>query len=128
MSRELLTIQTGKDRARASDLCWEVPAGTRILFIEPKRSIPQNDRLWLILGEISKQLLWHREYRSEDDWKDYFMHALKGGKWMPDEDGGMVPVGRSSSKLGKTEFSDLMTLIEAFCARHNVKLPWDVAA
>lgn len=128
MSRHLFTLSTSEDRERAMTWIKLAPEGMRMLLIEPKRSIPQNHRLWLILGAISKQLLWHGEYRSEDEWKDFFMHALNGGKWMPGEDGGMVPVGRSTSKLGKSEFSDLMALIEAFCARHNVNLPWDVAA
>lgn len=52
------------------------------------------------------------------------MHAYRGEKWMPFEDGGMVPIGRSTSDLGKDEFGDLMALVEAFCARQNIGLPW----
>jgi len=41
---------------------------------------------------------------------------------MPDEDGGQVPIGRSSSALTKSEMSLLMELIAAFAARHGVRL------
>lgn len=61
-------------------------------------------------------------------WKDYFMHMYQGAVWMPHEDGGMVPVGRSTSRLSKVEHSELTALIEAFAARHNVDLKEPVEA
>ncbi len=125
MSRALLTLNGKVERDRAIAWIQKAPTGTRVTFQAEKRSLPQNDRLWLCLTEISRQLLWHGQKYTTGEWKDYFMHAYRGEKWMPFEDGGMVPIGRATSDLAKHEFGELMTLMEAFCARQNVKLPWD---
>lgn len=125
MSRYLLTIRTEKDRAKASDWLARLPLGWRVEFKETKRSVPQNDRMWAMLTEISTQLVWHGQRYSPEDWKDYFMHALNGGRFMPSEDGGMIPIGRSTSKLGKQEHSLLTEIMEAFAERHGVILKAD---
>jgi NinB protein len=123
MGRAMVLLKSDDDKARAIDWCRRAPAGTRIEFRGPRRSTPQNDRLWLMLDTVSK-LEWHGQRYTPEEWKDYFMHAYRGEKWMPAEDGGMVPIGRSTSQLAKDEFGELMELIEAFCARQNIKLPW----
>ena len=125
MSRALIVLNSTADRDRAISWCKQAPPGARITFQDGKRSVPQNDRLWLILDRVSKQLLWHGQHYSDAEWKDYFMHAFRGEKWMPAEDGGMVPIGRATSQLSKDEFGEFMALIEAFCARQGVGLPWE---
>jgi hypothetical protein len=124
MGRALVTLYHKHDIERAMRWVANAPKGTRLEFKAPKRTIPQNARLWLMLTAISR-LDWHGHRYSPEAWKDYFMHALSGSRWMPGEDGGMVPIGRSTSNLSVDEFGDLMTLIEAFCARQGVALPWD---
>lgn len=124
MSRALLILATDESRRKAAAWATNAPQGTRVEFRGPKRSTPQNDRLWLLLTRVSKHLIWHGQKYSEEEWKDYFLHAYRGEKWMPAEDGGMVPVGRSTSNLSRADFSEFMTLIEAFCARQEISLPW----
>lgn len=123
MTRQIVTLISKADRARAWDRINGAAIGTRLEFKDPRRSIPQNDRMWLILTAVSK-LDWHGQRYTPEEWKDYFTHAYRGEKWMPAEDGGMVPVGRSTSDLSVTEFGELMELMESFCARHNINLPW----
>jgi hypothetical protein len=125
MSRYLLTIRTEKDRAKAAAWLAKLPFGWRVEFKETKRSIPQNDRMWALLTEVSTQLVWHGQRYSPEDWKDYFMHAMNGGRFMQSEDGGMIPIGRSTSKLGKQEHTLLQEIIEGFAARNGVKLRED---
>jgi len=124
MSRYALTLWNETDRERARKYVAAAPAGMRLEFRDKARSTDQNSRMWKILELVSK-LNWHGQRYTQEEWKDYFMHAYRGEKWMPFEDGGMIPIGRSTSKLSKTEFSELMALMEAFCARQNIKLPWD---
>lgn len=124
MTRAMLSLSNVETRKRATAWIAKAPIGTRVEFSAPRRSAPQNSRLWLILGEISRQLMWHGQKYDPAEWKDFFMHVYRGEKWMPAEDGGMIPIGRSTSKLGKHEFGELMELIEAFCARQNIGLPW----
>lgn len=124
MSRHTLHIWSEADRKRARQYVEQAPPGTRLEFKAVKRSLPQNDRLWSLLTEVSRQLVWRDQKYTPEEWKDYFMHAYRGEKWMPFEDGGMVPIGRATSQLSKHEFGELMELIEAFCARQNISLPW----
>lgn len=122
MSRYLLTISNERDRAKAAEWLARLPFGWRVQFLETKRTLPQNDRMWAMLTDISTQLVWHGQRYSPDDWKDHFMHVLNGGRWMPAEDGGMIPIGRSTSKLGKQEHTLLQDIIEGFAERHGVIL------
>lgn len=128
MSRATIIIHTQADRNKAASWARQAPAGTRVDFVESKRSIPQNDRMWALLTAVADQLLWHGQKYDTAAWKDYFMHAYRGEKWMPAEDGGMVPIGRSTSKLTKEEHSELTALIEAFCARQGVDIREEEAA
>lgn len=123
MSRHIVTLYSDTDRAKAASCITSALAGTRLEFKGPARSLPQNERMWLILTAISK-IEWRGQRYTPEEWKDYMMHAYRGEKWMPAEDGGMVPIGRSTSDLSKEEFGELMTLMEAFCARQNINLPW----
>ncbi len=75
-----------------------------------------------MLTRVSEQLLWHGQKYTTEELKDYIFHALRGEKWMPFEEGGMIPIGRSTSALTMDEHSELTTLIEAFATRQGVVL------
>ncbi len=128
MSRATIILNGSVERQRACTWVMKAPAGTRFELKESKRTIPQNDRMWAMLTEVARTVDWHGQRYSADDWKDYFMHALKRMRWMPDEDGGMVPIGMRSSDLGVSEMGDLMELIVEFGARHGVRFQEPVAA
>tara|TARA_R110002111_G_scaffold170741_3_gene236437 strand:+ start:288 stop:668 length:381 start_codon:yes stop_codon:yes gene_type:complete len=121
MSRYQFTIRNSNRESLARKL-MSLPNGWRVEFKETKRTIPQNDRMWVFLTAVSTQLTWHGQRYTPEEWKDYFMHTLSGGRFMPAEDGGMVPIGRSTSKLGKQEHSLLTEIIEGFCERNGVIL------
>lgn len=94
----------------------------RVTFQEQKRTDAQNRLMWPYLTAISQQLEWHGQKYTPDDWKDYLMHQLGRGRWMPAEEGGMVPIGMRTSDLSKAEFGDLIVVIQAFAARNGVVL------
>lgn len=127
MGRALIIIRTLADRVKAKSWIDRAPLETRIEFKASKRTTPQNERMWAMLTTISDQLVWHGCKYSREDWKDYFMHSLSGARFMPHEEGGMIPIGRRTSELSKDEHSDLTALIEAFAAKHglNVSEPSD---
>lgn len=116
----VIVLGFAKDRTRAHLLIEQAPVNTRIWVKAPKRTLPQNDLMWSRLTELSRQLDWHGQKYTPDDWKDYLMHALRRARWMPDEDGGMVPVGMRTSDLSKEEMGELLDLMDAFAARHGV--------
>ncbi len=128
MGRALVTLHNDADRARAIDWIHKAPRGTAVEFKANRRSREQNSRMWAMLTEISRQLLWHGQRYTAEDWKDYMMHALKRERWMPAEEGGMVPIGRSTSSLTKDEHSELTALMEAFAARNGVTFKYEEEA
>lgn len=122
MTRATLVLVSPEIRQRAAHWAAKLPEGTRIDFKAPKRSLPQNDRMWAMLTEVSAQLPWHGIKLSADDWKLIFLDALKRElRMVPNLDGtGFVNLGRSSSDLSKEEMTDLIDLIHAFGANHGV--------
>lgn len=122
MSRALIILRTAADRAKASAWIAKAPVGTRVEYKAPKRSLPQNDRMWAMLTEVAEQVAWHGMRLPADDWKLVFMDALNREiRMVPNIDGnGFVNLGRSSSDLSVSEMSDLMELIAAFGAKHDV--------
>lgn len=86
-----------------------------------KRTIPQNDRMWAMLGEISKQVDWYGRKLTSEEWKHVFTASLSKQDVVPGIDGGFVVLGKSTSRMTKSEMSDLQTLMEAFGAEKGVR-------
>jgi len=132
MSRALVVLWNAADREKVSRWAAKAPPGTRVEFRATKRSLPQSARMWALLSEIAAQVPWHGVKLSADDYKLIFLDALKKElRIVPNLDGdGFVNLGRSSSDLSKEEFSDLLALIEAWGAKHNVQFndPKEAAA
>lgn len=122
MSRALIALYTTADRQRVSAWAAKAPFGTRVEFKAPKRTIPQNDRMWAMLTDVATQVAHHGMKLTPDDWKLIFLDGLKHElRIVPNLAGdGFVNLGRSSSDLSVGEMSDLLELIFAFGAQHGV--------
>jgi hypothetical protein len=123
MTRAVVVITSRAMRERVAAWAEKAPAGTRVEFKAPRRSLPQNDRMWAMLTDLAKQVKWHGLSLAPDDWKLIFLDALKREvRMVPNLDNnGFVNLGRSSSDLSKSEMGDLMELIEMFGAKHDVR-------
>lgn len=124
MGRALLTLHGEREKAQARHWIDKAPWGTRLTFQGPRRSVDQNDAMWAILTDISRQKLYHGVKLSADDWKLLFLDALKREvRMVPNLDGnGFVSLGRSSSNLSVDEMSELLDVIRAWCAKEGVEL------
>jgi hypothetical protein len=122
MSRAVLVLSSDAIRAKAMSWLRSAPPLTRVEFKAPRRTLPQNARMWAMLSDVAAQVKWHGVSLSPDDWKLIFLDALKSElRLVPNINGnGFVNLGRSSSDLSKEEMGDLMELIAAFGARHGV--------
>lgn len=123
MSRVAVVLHNKASRERVCRWVMAAPLNTRVEMKEPKRTLPQNDRMWAMLTDIARQVLWHGLKLDTEDWKLIFLDALKREvRLVPNLDGnGFVNLGRSSSDLGKDEFSSLIELMFAFGAQHGVE-------
>jgi hypothetical protein len=122
VSRALVILNRASDRERVQAWAAKAPWGTRVTFQEARRTTDQNARMWAMLTEVARQVKWHGQRLSADDWKLVFLSALKQElRIVPNLDGtGFVQLGRSSSSLSVGEMADLMDLIAAFGAREGV--------
>lgn len=122
MSRALITLYGAADRSRATNLIAQAPSGTRVEFKATKRTIPQNDRMWAMLTDVARQLPWHGQRLTAEDWKWIFLDGLKGEvRTVPNLDGNGFVSLRRSSDLSKDEMSQLIELIAAFGVEHGVE-------
>lgn len=98
-------------------------AGNKLVVTvqEEKRSHEQNALMWSILTDLSKQVIWHGEKLSKEEYKDLLTAGLKKQKAIPGINGGFVVLGASTSKMTKQEMTDLITLAHAFGDERGVK-------
>ena len=122
MGRAVVILNTATERARALDWVNRSPAGTRITFQGPKRSLSQNDRMWAMLTEVSRQTRHKGNFYSPEQWKVLFMQACGNEvTFLPSLDGKtMIPWGQHSSSLSKSEMSELIDFIAAWGTEHGV--------
>ena len=125
----LLVLAGDKERERAHDWIRRAPVNSRITFASPKRSLDQSAKMWAMLTAISRQVKWHGQHLTPDDFKLVFLDALKRDvRIVPAlDDRGFVNLGRSSSTLSKEEMSDLLELIQCWAAQNGVDLGEPIA-
>lgn len=124
MSRHILTL-TKTNRAKAIVGVTNAPDGYVLELREAKRSDPQNAALWGLLHQIQRQRPTHNGVQMTAElWKVVFMDALGAEmRMMPKLDGdGFFPMGHSTSRLTKGEFTDLLELMLAWTAREGLQI------
>jgi hypothetical protein len=103
-------------------VCKGLKAGpVTVTLGREKRSLDQNAKLWAMLADVSKQVVWHGQKLTNDTWKNIFTAALFKQDTVPGIDGGFVVLGKPTSKMRKRTFAELIELIYAFGAERGVK-------
>ncbi len=122
MSRHSLILGPAT-REKAHRWLDKAPDGWMMEIVDDKRSQEQNRLMWPLLSDLAAQVVWHGVKLSSEDWKLLMLSGLKEEmRLVPNIEGtGLVNLGRSSSKLSKSEFSNLLEIIFAFGAREGVK-------
>ena len=115
-------ILSQSTRERAHHWVDQAPDGSRLEFRQPKRSLPQNAKMWAMLTEVACQKEHCGRRYTADEWKALFMHALgRETRFIPALDGqGFLPLGQSSSELSKVEMTELIEFIIAWGAQNGV--------
>lgn len=122
MGQYTIQINSEVERTKALDLTKRAPAGTYITWKRDKRTTNQNSLMWALLTIISNQVRWNgNEWHisdiggrySPENWKQVFASSLFKTQFMPDLDGGMIPLNPSTSKMTKEQHSELCELIIA---------------
>jgi hypothetical protein len=90
-----------------------------------KRTLKQNSLMWSMLSDIASQqqacVNGIMEWVSDEDWKIILSASLKREmRFAQGIDGGTVMLGMRTSEMDVAEMSDLIELMYAFGARHDV--------
>lgn len=122
MSRALLILNGQEARRKAAGWIAKAPINTRVTFQGPKRSVPQNDKMWAALTDFSEQLSWHGRKLLPHQWKKMFLRELNSELLLVPNfsNNGYIDIGESSSDLDKEEMSNLIELIHAKGAEYGV--------
>ena len=119
---KLFILSHPQARQNALRAVAEAPEGYEVRIAERRRSLDQNAHLWAVLTDISNQVDWHGQKLSPEDWKSILTAGLKKEQRMaPGINGGWVVLGLSTSKMTKSEFSELLELSYAFGAEKGVQ-------
>jgi hypothetical protein len=127
VSDRIIMFTTPTNRRHLSDQVVRLPDGWRIEAKPAGRSLDQNSAQWPILEAFSKQLLWPVNGAmcrlTADEFKDVLTAAFKREtqpRLASGLDGGVVMLGRRTSKMGKKEFSDWLEFLHAVAALKGV--------
>ena len=122
MSRVLFVLWDNTTRAMALEAIKSAPDNSRVEIKGPKRTLPQNSRMWAMLTDVSRQYVHMGQTYDADDWKHLFLHAVgRETRFVPALDGrGFVPIGASSSDLDVGEMSDLIECMYAWGAQNGI--------
>ncbi len=121
MSRNAITLQSSSDREKAATWIRTAPTGSTVEFRGPRRNCDQNALMWSLLGQISKQVEWHGQKLSSEDFKDLCSASLRRYQTVPGIDPNtVVPLGMRTSQMSKEEMTQLIELIIAFGTERGV--------
>jgi len=125
METQRYLLRNSNVRQRCISAIQQLPTDTdkplQVTIQEDTRSLAQNRMLWACLHDVSSQVVWYGRKLDSESWKHVFSAALKKQETVPGIDGGFVVLGQSTSKMRVSEMRDLITIIHAFGAEHNVR-------
>jgi len=128
--RALLVLSSRAIREKAIDWIMRLPAGTRVEFKGPQRTLEQNDKLWAMWTDVSSQHCIDGRRYSPTDWRLIFLTAYAEEMGMEIRHlpaihrAGLIPCGRSSSDLSVREASELIEWMLAWGAEQNPPIVW----
>lgn len=110
-----------RQRDYAHRLIEQAPDGFVMHIRQGGRTSDQNSKMWAMLTDVSRAKPEGRHWTPEI-WKAAFMHSLGHEmRFVESLNGsGPFPLGFSSSKLNKSQMSDLIEVIYEYGSRHNV--------
>lgn len=126
MERQVFQLVSPLVRRNAAHAIASAPDGYRCEIKPRTRSLAQNDMLWSILTDISRQVEFVVNGAlvkvSPDEVKDILTASLKRETRMAmGIDGGMVLLGQRTSKMTVRQMTELIELAHAFGTQRGVE-------
>ena len=126
MNRQVFHLSHNIARQNACAAVMAAPENYRVEIRERTRSLDQNAAQWPILQAFSEQLKWpvngEMVTLEPDEFKDILTAAFFGEsvRLAQGLNGGVVMLGKRTSKFTKTEFSEWLEFLHATAAARGV--------
>lgn len=121
MSGQTIILRGASQRLFAKSLIDAAPPDAVVVIRSATRTTDQNAKLWAMLSDVSRAMPQGRRHTTEV-WKCLFMqacgHDVQFEVGLNDKP---FPVGFSSSRMTKTQMSDLIEFVYAYGAAHGVE-------
>ncbi|KCB33739.1 recombination protein NinB [Bordetella hinzii] len=119
MDKQVFVLSHPLARRNAAQACASAPDGYRVEIKPRTRSLAQNDMLWSILTDISRQVEFVVNGAlvklKPEEVKDILTAGLKRETRMAmGIDGGMVMLGQRTSRMSVRDMTQLIELAYAF--------------
>lgn len=100
----------------------QAPDECVVTISPPTRKLAQNSKMWAMLTDLSRQIVWHGLKLSPEDWKCVLSASLhREMRTVPNVDGnGLVVLGMRTSQMSVRDMSELIELIYAFGSTRDV--------
>ena len=114
-------IRGDYQRRLAHQLIDKAPLNAVVKVSPEKRTPAQNDKMWAMLSDVSRQKPQNRTHTPEV-WKAVFMASFGyEAKFEHDLDGRPFPIGFRTSQLTVPQMRDLIEFIYAYGSKNEVK-------
>jgi hypothetical protein len=116
----ILRGKSQRDFAKA--MIDRAPVDAVVRISEATRNLDQNARMWAMLSDVSRAKPEGRHWTPET-WKCAFMHSLGHQVKFCEglDSSGPFPLGFHSSRLTVRQMADLITVIQEYGDRHEVR-------
>ena len=119
MTKQQFKLSHEQARYNAIQAVKSAPDGYLVDVQPDNRTLAQNRLLWAMLNDLSKQVPWvvngQLTTLSPQEWKDVATaSAHQETRITQGFKGGMVMLGRSTSRMNKAQFADLINTILEF--------------
>lgn len=116
-----IPLSNTESRTRACQLIAKAPDGHLCRVTPPTRTLDQNAKMHAMLTDISLSKPGGRKL-TPDDWKCLMMHACGWeSQFLEGLDGRPFPTGFRSSRLSKSQMSDLIEFMQSWGDQNNVR-------
>lgn len=97
--------------------------------VKSKRTLEQNAKMWAMLTDIANQKEWIVDGQltklDPDEWKDILTASLaQEMRVAQGVNGGIVLLGRRTSKMSISQMQDLIEVMQVFAAEYGIR--WTV--
>ena len=126
MTKQTYHLISTQIRHNACQAIMQAPEGYRVQIGERTRSMAQNDLLWSVLTDLSRQVPWPVNgivaTLTPEEYKDLITASLgQENRMAAGIRGGFVMLGKSTSKMTIGQMKDLITFAHAFGDERGVK-------